>query len=428
MKRLFLLLALVASPSLGQEPPPPAPAPDAPPPDAPPPAPLVVEVEPPKFDPLAHYKDRAAAAQAGDVFAHLELAELCRSLNLPDEMRAEAAKVVELDPKNRPAHEMLRHALVEGRWLTPEEAMARGLVEYKGAFMTAAEHKDHVLRENWEKAWERKSGRFTLRTNTSKRKLDQFLAALAEFRDALERNSGVDCTSRAEVHIFRSARDYHELGGGPRGTGGYYSPGERVLKLYDDPQDIKNTLRVLFHEGTHMFANLTNKNKSYRNPIWLEEGLAEYYGSAVWDWRKEKFVFGNPLNDRIRSCHEHPGFITLEKLLTSPQMGYGGIHYAFGWSLVMYLSRTPESAKQLGRYLKEVRDSRYAALYDNDPRRRRESLEVFQRLFLTKGQTLADFEKGWLEYVKGLQEVPGAPDFLKKFRKKDDRTTPGHGG
>lgn len=85
------------------------------------------------------YADRAPSAP-DTAKAQLALAKWCRQHNLGDEASRHAERVVELDPTNAEARQMLNFRNVDGEWMTREQVMAgRGLVWSDGKYRTQQE-------------------------------------------------------------------------------------------------------------------------------------------------------------------------------------------------------------------------------------------------------------------------------------------------
>ncbi len=97
----------------------------------------------------------------------------------------------------------------------------------------------------------------------------------ATTQPAADPNAG---DGRFRVLVFATESDYQEfgrahLGGGTAFTGGMFLPGADALLILDrgNPDD---TMQTLFHEAFHQFMHRYVKNP----PMWLNEGLATYYG------------------------------------------------------------------------------------------------------------------------------------------------------
>jgi len=126
-----------------------------------------------------------------------------------------------------------------------------------------------------------------------------------------------------------------------RAVAGYFQPGAdinyitlvRVGDLARDPS-------TLLHEYTHLLVN----NHFRGAPLWLKEGLAEFYSTARISDEGRRLRLGEPPRDRARLL----GGATLFPLATlfavdqsSPhysEPGQRGLFYAQSWALVHYLA------------------------------------------------------------------------------------------
>ncbi|QDU57105.1 HEAT repeat domain-containing protein [Aeoliella mucimassa] len=85
------------------------------------------------------YASRAFAAP-DTVEAQLALARWCRESQLNTEAARHAERVVELDPTNAEARQLLNFRNVDGKWMTREQLMAeRGMVWHDGRYRTRQE-------------------------------------------------------------------------------------------------------------------------------------------------------------------------------------------------------------------------------------------------------------------------------------------------
>lgn len=107
-----------------------------------------------------------------------------------------------------------------------------------------------------------------------------------------------------------------------------------------------NAYHALYHEYTHALLRL-----NYRGlPLWLEEGLAEFYGNSMFDDKQASF--GMVDNMQLRLLQQTP-LIPIETLMTvdyaSPMYNareHAGIFYAESWALVHYFALAPEVRQQ----------------------------------------------------------------------------------
>jgi hypothetical protein len=359
---------------------------------------------------------REATLAPDDIWGHLELADLAHGAGLKEAAREHAEIVIGLAPANEIAREILGHTRHKGKWLTSKEAKAAGLVEFHGEWLTGKEHKLHVRRREWEHCWEIKKRGIVLKTNTSRRKLNKYVRVFLQFKQSMESMFGLRLDKKYKVNIYAAKQDYHTIARGPRGSGGYYSPGSRSFHFFDDP-DFYQARRIFFHEGTHMFVNLTNNNKAFRYPHWLNEGLAEYCGGSRLDYETGTYAFGHILNDRLAVIQRRVKagqHLPFEDFIKSESLRGA---YDQGWSLVLFLRKRHggTGGKRFGVFLKRLREGKHKM---NPLKRGTETLEIFKSLFLAKGETLEGFEEEWVEFVRNLRPEPGAPDFrtMKSMR------------
>jgi tetratricopeptide (TPR) repeat protein len=142
-------------------------------------------------------------------------------------------------------------------------------------------------------------------------------------------------------------------------VGGFYHPSYdknfAVIRT-----DIRGTgplgNRTLYHEYTHAYFRYNFRGL----PMWLDEGLAEYYGNTSID-SKEAGV-GMPNETQIRTLKENP-LLPIDQLVTidrtSPLYNtreHSGIFYAESWALVHYLMISPDVREQdlLNKYLRAL--------------------------------------------------------------------------
>lgn len=70
------------------------------------------------------YEEKRAAVGEEDALGHYALAMWCKLKGMEEEMKANLVTVIVVDPDHELAHKALGHRLVNGKWLTEEEAKA----------------------------------------------------------------------------------------------------------------------------------------------------------------------------------------------------------------------------------------------------------------------------------------------------------------
>ena len=179
--------------------------------------------------------------------------------------------------------------------------------------------------------------------------LRRVAARLEEYRAAFSRllsGEHFDAGVPTAVVVFPDADAYAPFrpvlrGQTASGVAGYFQPGADVnyITLARDG-DLARDPSTLLHEYTHLLVN----NHFRAAPLWLKEGLAEFYSTARVSADGRRLTLGEPPPRRARDLRGRD-LIPLQELFevdhTSPF--YSDPHrralfYAQSWALVHYLS------------------------------------------------------------------------------------------
>ena len=152
---------------------------------------------------------------------------------------------------------------------------------------------------------------------------------------------------RADVYLY-TARDRYLrfVGPGMRSSGGVFMSSRNALATFSDGQGRDNLRRTLQHEAFHQFAANTIH---YPLPMWLNEGIAQYFEEGL--WTGDGFVLGQIPPRRVRQLQAdiHAGrLLDTEKLLsmspdqwakalTSRSATRGATQYNQAWAVVHFL-------------------------------------------------------------------------------------------
>ncbi len=142
--------------------------------------------------------------------------------------------------------------------------------------------------------------------------------------------------SKPVIKIFRN-REQYLASGVPASSAGIFFTLRNELRLYYDAADPRFTYDVLFHEGTHLLLHLMRPD--FLVPIWVNEGLAEYYGSSHLNRNGglETGIIQEGRLAALRSAIDQKKYINLERVLLTPQNRFGSLHYAEAWCFLHYL-------------------------------------------------------------------------------------------
>jgi hypothetical protein len=85
---------------------------------------------------------------------------------------------------------------------------------------------------------------------------------------------------RLPFYLFKTSAEYYAAGGmkGSAGVFSYSGSGGKLMAIAGQKSSLQ-TWHVVQHEGFHQFAHMAIRGNM---PTWLNEGLAEYFGEAIW--------------------------------------------------------------------------------------------------------------------------------------------------
>ncbi|HEX3253202.1 MAG TPA: tetratricopeptide repeat protein [Pyrinomonadaceae bacterium] len=215
-------------------------------------------------------------------------------------------------------------------------------------------------RDNWRSV--RTNNLFVI-GNADAEKLRQVAAWLEFFHTSFARlvsrnvlNSSVPTT----VIIFRDDASFLPFKplyqGRPANIAGFFQPGEDVnyIAISLDPGE-RDPYSTAFHEYVHLHLRDNVPN----TPVWLNEGLAELYGSLQFSGNEA--LLGAPIYPYIHLLRDHE-LLPLETLFSigtsSPhynEQDKSGIFYGQSWALVHYLMLGERGRQeQFKRFLQQV--------------------------------------------------------------------------
>jgi hypothetical protein len=150
-------------------------------------------------------------------------------------------------------------------------------------------------------------------------------------------------------YLFARQEDYLAAGGVPGSAGVFMGDpqnGYRLMAFASDPLDAR-TWQVVQHEGFHQFARAVIGGDM---PIWVNEGLAEYFGEAI--FTGDGFVTGviPPWRlQRVRQQIREQKFMPIEGMMTLSHDQWNAMldraNYDQAWAMVHFLAHGED-----GRY------------------------------------------------------------------------------
>jgi len=155
---------------------------------------------------------------------------------------------------------------------------------------------------------------------------------------------------KGKIYIYPSHEAFKSGEGMGDGVGGYYQPGQNRVVCYHGRFGMSGTTRtVLAHEGTHQFEDFVIPGKMWNAPVWIIEGFAVFFESAIYDAKTNKVKIGNIPRDRLMNLKQgiaRNDYIRLPELIRTSQPAFTGYHYAHAWSLIYFMIYGGKTDKQ----------------------------------------------------------------------------------
>ena len=143
--------------------------------------------------------------------------------------------------------------------------------------------------------------------------------------------------------------------GKPIKLGGFYTGTENDNMIAFPLGDRDNSLRIIFHEYSHLITANATRGLS----PWVSEGLAEFYSTFEIRPDGKQALLGRVVPGHLELLNRTSKWLTLDELLNvrrdSPLYNEGerrSLFYAQSWALVhMFLTGEPDRSKQLTEYV-----------------------------------------------------------------------------
>jgi len=266
-------------------------------------------------------------------------------------------------------------------------------------------------------------------------------AEFERFREALGRVVAGAATRAAvptTVVVFetrRSLAPYRPIyNGKPVDVAGYFSSDSDINRVVLTIENREQALRTVFHEYVHLVAS----NVAEGIPVWLNEGLAEYYSTFLVKDEGRSATLGAVVPEHVALRNEKP-LLPLKDLLgvthDSPMYNEGerrSVFYAEAWVLVHFLiAGEPSRSKELAEYARATGAGMPAAQawehsfgnYDPIPDLRRYVKQFSVRGFMYRFPAGIDKVKGDVAALSGADLEAALGDALRGVRRDDDAET-----
>lgn len=229
------------------------------------------------------------------------------------------------------------------------------------SLLASASRASRAARDEWLSV---RSQNFLVVGEAREKDLRRVAVRLEEYRAAFSRlmsDEHFDASVPTTVVVFRDDRAYEPFKPVFRGqtasfVAGYFQPGPEVnyITLALDTGNARGGgSSTLLHEYTHLLVNNYFRNA----PLWLKEGLAEFYSTARVSGDRRYVTLGAGIPQRERELRGR-ALLPLSKLFDVDQQSpyyfeadKRGLFYAESWALVHYLLNGGTRRAQLTRFV-----------------------------------------------------------------------------
>lgn len=207
-----------------------------------------------------------------------------------------------------------------------------------------------------------------------------------EYRDRTDFLSDARDTRKLPLYLFSNRADYTDRGG-LKETAGFFD-GERLLAYIGTRPDAR-AWHVIQHEAFHQY--LAGK-LGHEVPVWLNEGLAEYFGESM--FTGDGFVSGVVPPWRLKRMQDNlktDKMPSVAEMLAMPHERWNAQmrqeNYDMAWSLVQFLAHGDDGKYQAAmvKYVQAARTERQAA-------------RAFAEIFGPASAVQERWREYWLQY------------------------------
>ncbi|MCA8981547.1 MAG: DUF1570 domain-containing protein [Planctomycetes bacterium] len=322
----------------------------------------------------------------------------------------------------------------DGKWWSKPAYEAQLKKEFEESRERTQELAEH---SEWHNAWSKETRHFVFRTNTSPELLDYYAELLETYYGMMDKRVGIKPKGeyrkiKMTVNIYKSREEFHELNAAGVGGGvaGYFWSYDNTLNFYHDYEEPAVSDWVGLHECTHLLTFLIDQE--YQSQIWLNEGVADFFGSADVKVEKKKGKFdieivpGKLQTDRVLTVQQaikEKNDIKLEDLFFINRRDFHSFQYAHAWSFVYFLNNYDKGKYQKGftKFFKALYTLEKGVPYERVPAAGKTGTgksvtpEDIRALLLEKIKVddVAALEKEWKEFIAAIP-VDGPEARLKR--------------
>lgn len=294
----------------------------------------------------------------GTVVLRLPGADIPISMDLIDKTYIEDLE--DYVPKSKKEEEQIKkgRVLFEGSWMsrTRRESKLRERQEAQAAALEQSK-----LSHDWRNHKTVEKRHLVIRSNCTDEVIEEFGELLEAYYKSFTDYWNIKLApsegkEKMNFYLYRTKDDFHRVTQTPPYIGGFFSRADRELQLYYDIDDPREAQETLLHEGNHWLTYLIDTGYDY--PLWMNEGMAEYYGTAAINEEGE-FELGGLQYGRIvslRNDETNGNVLGLRDVLLKEK--FTAREYAVSWSFVHFLMESEEYGRAFRAFFKGLPGNR----------------------------------------------------------------------
>lgn len=234
------------------------------------------------------------------------------------------------------------------------------------------------------------AGEFHIYSNASERVTKDLASNLLRMREAIGKVTRLNVHAPVPTYVFvfrneRSFAPYRDALFQKKNASvsGVFSSSRNANFIVFDAGAEQGAERVVYHELTHYFV----RNTTADLPLWVDEGLAEYYSS--FGVTGDKISIGRPIVEHVQWLRQYTPLPLAQHFAVtqkSPEYSEGtrqGSFYAQSWALIHYfLTGDDARRKQLAQFLANLRagqsnDDAYRNAFGSDYKTLEQELRAY---------------------------------------------------
>jgi tetratricopeptide (TPR) repeat protein len=332
------------------------------------------------------------------------------------------------------------------------EKLEQGYVKYRGKWMSKPAYENQLEKEaeeskafadeialhtDFHNGWVEETKHFRIQTNTSPELLEYYASLLEAYYDIMDGRFKIKLSpkmrrTKMQVNIYKNRAEFYKMnkaaGIGP-GVAGFFSPSAQSLNFYHDYAEPAISDWVSLHECTHLLTYLIDQD--YIAQIWLNEAVADYFGSSVIEVDEKgrvEITPGRLQTDRtltVQQAIEEENDIHLRDLFAITREDFHSFQYAHAWSFVYFLNNASSKyQKAFDSFFKDIYTLKkgiefetvnYASQSGTGRRIPPEEIQrvVLEALKVKDDEGLEELNAEWKAYIAAIP-IEGAEARLKR--------------